>query len=389
MKVIHSVPSLVPESGGTARSVTGLCTALATRGVEVELLSLDLGQQFGDPILPVGEQVHTSFVKNPVAVGQRQLWSPYFGGTLRRLIRTKQIEIVHDHCIWLFTNLAATREAKRAHLPIVVSTRGMLEPWSLNHNRLRKKIMWRIYQGRTLTQAALLHATSESEADQLRRLKLRQPIAIIPNAVEVPPLAYTSTKKESATARKALFLSRVHPKKGLLNLIQALSEINTDGWEVVIAGPDENGHLAEVQRAVAAAHLEEKVKFVGSVDDRDKWTHYLSADLFVLPSFSENFGIVIAEALACGVPVITTTGTPWRQLEETKSGWWVEPDSKALAAAIQAAMSLTDGERKEMGCNGKQLVQQQYSWELVATKMIAVYLWLLGQGDLPECVLLD
>jgi glycosyltransferase involved in cell wall biosynthesis len=388
MRILHSTPSLAPESGGTARLVTGLCSALANRNVEVALISLDLGSRFASPIMPSAPQVHTTFVRNRFAIGQRQLWSPQFGKTLHHLVKSKGIELIHDNCIWLPTHLDVTREARRTSLPIVVSIHGMLKPWALNHNRLRKQIMWHLYQERTLAQVDLLHATATNEANDLRQLNLKQPIAVIPNAVDVPPQVRDYAKAPERSTRTILFMGRIHAVKGLLNLIKALGQIPMDGWEVLIVGPDEGGHLQEVQMAVQANHLQQKVKFVGMVNDLDKWQYYQKSDLFVLPSFSENFSIVVAEALACGVPVITTTGTPWQELLTTKSGWWVEPKVDALAAALQEAMGLTDETRQQMGQNGRQLVQQNYSWEIVGEKMVAVYEWLLGQRDIPDCVYL-
>lgn len=388
MQLLHTIPSLVPESGGTARSVTGLATALAKQGHKVEILSLDMGPRFGAPILPTAADVHTTFVSNRVSIGQRQLWSPLFGKILRDLIHNEGINLVHDHCVWLPTHLSVVSEAQHARLPLVVSTRGMLEPWALNHNRLRKQLMWHLYQKRTLAKADLLHATALSEAQSLRKLNLQQPIAIIPNAVDSMP-GCNVDQAESRSTRTILFLSRIHPKKGLLNLINALGQLAIGDWEILIVGPHEGSYLSEVQACIAANHLKHKVKFMGPVEDHAKWQYYQMADLFVLPSFSENFGIVIAEALASGVPVITTTGTPWQELVTTQSGWWVEPTVQALAEALRDAMQLTDEERRQMGMNGRQLVQQRYSWQMVATKMLAVYQWLLGRSDIPECVHLE
>ena len=181
-------------------------------------------------------------------------------------------------------------------------------------------------------------------------------------------------------------MSRLHPKKGLLNLIEALAISLPDSWEVIIAGPDEENHRHEVECAVRRTQLTNKVTFLGPVDDGKKWAIYQSADLFVLPSFSENFGIVVAEALASGVPVITTIGTPWQELETHNCGWWIDIGVEPLAEALQIAMSLTDEERLRMGQNGRRLIEQKYNWSDVADKMITVYQWVLGQGSKPNCI---
>jgi glycosyltransferase involved in cell wall biosynthesis len=230
---------------------------------------------------------------------------------------------------------------------------------------------------------------------------------VIPNGVTLP----TEVQKSEAGSRKSagrtiLFLSRIHPKKGLLDLVEAWTAViqnsefgiqNSDMWRVVVAGGDENGHLAEVKAEIAklgarsreqgAKRFEESFQFIGEVADEAKWDLYRNADLFVLPTHSENFGIVIAEALACGMPVITTRGTPWEDLITHRCGWWVEIGAKPLAEALNEAMRLSDEERRAMGLRGRRLVEENYTWPAAAKKMMAVYRWMLESGLRPECVI--
>lgn len=385
MQVIHTIPSLIPESGGPARSVTGLCNALAKGGHGIDLLSLDVGRNFATPIVPPSDLVATTFVPNRLAIGLRQLWAPQFKTTLRRLVEEKSIQLIHDHCIWLPTNIAVTQVARQLSIPLVVSLRGMLEPWAMQYSRWKKQVMWRLYQRRNLEAASILHATSESEAENLRRLGLRQPIAVIPNGIDLPEWSYE--KPETRNQKTLLFLSRIHPKKGLLNLVEALRSVPTEGWRVIIAGPDEDGHQADVEAAVREAGLAAKVSFPGPILDTDKWALYRQADLFILPTFSENFGIVVAEALASGVPVITTTGAPWQELETYRCGWWVEPRVEPLAEALRQAMAISDAEQREMGRRGRQLIETNYSWPAVAQQMASTYRWVLGLGEQPEIIM--
>lgn len=387
LNVLHFIPSLIPESGGPARSVSGLCTALAKAGAGINLVSFDVGHHFQAPIIPPPGLVETTFVKNRLAIGLRQLYAPHFKATLDHLVCQRAIRLIHDHCIWLPSNITTSRTARQQNIPFIVSTRGMLEPWALRQGRLKKRLMWRLYQARNLKQAQLLHATSMGEAENLRRLGLNQPIAVIPNGVDVPPEALSTATAGPGEVRTLLFLSRLHPKKGLLNLVEALRRVSSNGWQVIIAGPDEGGHQAEVETAAARAGLSHMFKFIGPVDDEAKWNVYRQADLFVLPTFSENFGIVVAEALACGLPVITTTGAPWQELESRCCGWWIEPQVEPLIDALQAAMALSDAQRTEMGQRGRKLVEAKYSWPAVAEQMAAVYRWLLGQETRPDCVL--
>jgi glycosyltransferase involved in cell wall biosynthesis len=158
-------------------------------------------------------------------------------------------------------------------------------------------------------------------------------------------------------------------------------------WRVLVAGGDENGHLAEVKTEIRKQKLENSFEFIGEVADEKKWDLYRSADLFVLPTKSENFGIVIAEALACGLPVITTRGTPWEDLITHRCGWWVELGAGPLAVALNEAMRLPDEERRAMGLRGRKLVEENYTWPAAAKKMVALYRWMLDSGSKPECLI--
>jgi glycosyltransferase involved in cell wall biosynthesis len=172
-----------------------------------------------------------------------------------------------------------------------------------------------------------------------------------------------------------------------MNLIRAWAQVKPAGWRCVLAGPDEAGHRAELEREINVLGLQEQFEFPGSLEDGAKWERYRSADLFVLPSFTENFGLVVAEALACGVPVITTKGTPWNELETHKCGWWIDIGVEPLARALRAAVAMTEPERKAKGRRGKALVEDKYSWPGIGGKVAAVYRWVLNGDGAPDCVL--
>lgn len=381
MRAVHSVNSLRADHGGPSRSVTALCTALSARGEEVEIVTHRQSDGEEEPVMPKAS-VAVRFVERQPG---HRVFLPGRNGFSDAVAHAASVapSVIHDHGLWLPSNHAAAQAARRTRQPLVTSIRGMMSRWSMDQSKLKKKVAWALYQRRDMKSAAAFHATSEEEAEDVRRLGLRQPIALIPNGVDIPEECADRTQSEGP--RQALFMSRLHPKKGLLNLVQAWSQVRPKGWRLVIAGPDADGHRADVERAVREADLDD-VRFVGSVADDEKWEHYLRSDLFVLPTFSENFGIVAAEALAAGVPVITTKGAPWQELETRACGWWTDIGAEPVAHALAEAVRLAPEERREMGRRGRALIEERYAWAHVAEEMGGVYAWLLGQGDRPECI---
>jgi glycosyltransferase involved in cell wall biosynthesis len=246
-----------------------------------------------------------------------------------------------------------------------------------------------LYQRACLQIAKCIRATSAQELTSIRQAGFRNPVALVPNGVELPHLPPRPNPEPTiAKRRRVLFLSRIHPKKGLLNLVEAWSTLRPRHWELLIVGPDEVGHLAEVQRAVASHALQDSVSFGSPVWGESRNAVYQSADLFVLPSFSENFGLVIAEALANGLPVITTHATPWRELSEHHCGWWSDVGIAPLIESLKEAFAMSAAELRQMGNRGRQLIESRYAWEPLGSQMAAVYEWMLG-GPRPDYIIDD
>ncbi len=364
MRIVQTIAGARQSYGGTSRSVPGLCDALAARELEVHLV---VG-------VPQSKKVLCNFPKNQTSV-HRVRESRVFGSSfyheLRNLIFGQSDCLVHDHGLWLASNHAVAKITKRTGTYRIVSPRGMLSKWSLNRRSVVKKIAWSLYQQRDLETADAFHATSLDEEKDIRRLGYFQPILVAPNAIELPAMLPARLRM---SPKRILFLSRIHPVKGLINLVQAFgrSELGNE-WQLVIAGPDEVGHRREVEKVVRESLLESRVTFTGAVDDKEKWQMYADADIFVMPSFSENFGLSIAEAMYAGLPVITTTATPWESLKVNGIGWWVEPNVDAICGSIREACSITDLARKNMGMRASDFVRRSFSWPQVAAKFAEFY----------------
>lgn len=389
LHIIQTVGSLRNSAGGPSRSVTALCTALGRLDLHIDLFSS--AGPAADPddklVMPPADQVRTTLVTVNRWTGFGTNPAPTFGAALRERCQSLPHPLLHNHGLWLPINHTVTRLARQLNTPLIISPRGMLEPWAMQHKAWKKRLAWLLYQRRDLASATVLHATAEQEAVNFRRLGLRRPIAIIPNGTDLPE--WRDLPYPKGTPRKMLFLSRIHPVKGLLNLVQAWHTVRPSGWQMVIAGPDEGGHQAIVEAAIRQAGLQNEFVFTGSVDGAEKTALYRSADLFVLPTFSENFGLVIAEALACGVPVITTKGAPWSGLHTHHCGWWIDIGVEPLVAALREAMNLPPETLRDMGRRGRAYVERDFGWPGIAQQMLSVYRWVLGQGEKPDCVMSD
>jgi glycosyltransferase involved in cell wall biosynthesis len=374
MIVLHAVHDLAAKSGGPSRSVPLLCRQLVIAGIEVRLAVATTESP------ETAEARSLEGARRLVLAERGRLWP---SRDLRRAAAAASI--VHVHGAWLPFNHGAAAAARGATAPLVISPRGMLEPWSLGHHRWRKRIAWLAYQRRDLASAALVHATAGAEAEHLRSLGVTAPIAVIPNGVDLP-----GGDGSLARVRRFLYLSRLHPKKGAALLIKAIAShatrMRSESWTCLIAGPDEDGHGAELRALVASLRLEDLVAFSGEVAGDEKLALFRKSAVFVLPSHSENFGLVVAEALASGTPAIATTGTPWRELEERCCGWWVEPTIDGISEALSAALDADSATLRSMGERGRELVAERYGWEAAGEAMAAAYRWILDGGPQPPCV---
>lgn len=371
MKVVHIVKTLALEYGGPARSVQGLVANLQSSGVETYLIVLE-----GE----AGPWVKG--IKNFRCLKTRGLYDTYC--KVCRAIDDIRPDIIHTHDCWMPKLHICHMVARARHIPYVISPRGALKRWSRNHKRLKKWIALKTYEGYDLKHAAALHVTAQDEYEQVGELGLGKHIFLATNGVNLPEICGEWGGREKFAAnvkRKALFLSRIHYTKGLMNLVEAWNQVRPAGWVMEIVGTDADGYQKEVAKRVVELGLSEDFIFFGPVSDRDKWQKYTSADLFVHPSFTENFGIVIAEALYSGLPVIATKGAPWQDLVDNRCGWWVDIGARPLAVALSEATRMSDEELRIMGESGRKLVEAKYTWDSVVKKMVQEYETILKYED--------
>ncbi|HEV2136887.1 MAG TPA: glycosyltransferase [Terracidiphilus sp.] len=372
LRIFLACASYSVSYGGPAVTVPQLAASLCCARVDVGLWSPD-------------GTADTS------AILERSLRIERLHGNLSEAISTfGRVDLIHDNGIWLPHNHLLAGLAAEREIPRLVSTRGMLEPWAFGHKGWKKRLAWWAYQKGDLAQANCLHTTSETESENLRRFELDVPIAHVANGVEVPSYSELAMSRAIAPRkgkRIALFLGRLYPIKGLPLLVEAWARVRPRGWSLVIAGPNEAGHRSEIERVVRRQGLTDQVSFPGPVAPRDRLSVYANADLFILPSYSESFGMAAGEALACGLPVITTTGTPWLQLAARGCGWRVAPTLEGLEGALREATSSDAASLVEMGAKGREFVTAEFGWSAVAKRMIGLYRTIItGEANLHPAV---
>lgn len=392
MRICHVVASVNRNIGGPAVSVPRLTAALAARGSDLQLATLDY-QEHG-PQTPASGVKVTSLAAGPITRALRG-WSPELRRHMQGVARSG-VHLIHNHGLWMFPNLYAREAATSFGVPLVISPRGMVEQWSLGRSRWKKWLVWHAFERANLAAASLFHATSREEADSIRALGFSQPVAVIPNGIELPepaPPGGRALLEEKFPAlrgrRWLLFLSRLHPKKGVLELLRVWQRLHAQfpDWHLVLAGPSLDGYDATVRAAINELQLTARVTLTGMVADELKDSTWAGAELFVLPTYSENFGVAVAEALAHGVPALTTCGAPWRGLIEHRCGWWIEMTEAELAATLASALATPAGELRAMGARGRDWMNRDFSWAGVAQQMEAAYAHLLRRAERPGHIL--
>ncbi len=368
MRVCHIVPSLEERHGGPSKSVRALANAQAALGDTVELLAtLEPGQP---PLAAAGDAARIQ-----VFPRESPRWLCRSTGLAAHL-RTSPAEVVHNHALWLLPLHYAHETAHRRQVPLVISPRGMLSGWAYRHRRWRKRLASLLVHPGALSAAAGWHATSPEERDDIRALGFKQPVCVSPNGVPLPADAELAAARAAwhelcpaARSRPvALFYSRFHRKKRLRELIDLWLAAPRGDWLLLIVGVAEDYTAAELSATIAAAGADDRVAVF---DGTGRPPPYAAASLFVLPSHSENFGLVIAEALAAGVPALVTDTTPWSGLQANGCGWCGPWEN--YAATLATALATPPAELAAMGRRGRAWAAHEFSWTRAAGLLAGFY----------------
>ncbi|QNJ08130.1 putative alpha-glycosyltransferase/ family 4 [Synechococcus sp. Minos11] len=386
--IFHVIPSITREDSGPSASVLGLCKSLGHSTYDIELLSLDIGTS----------SKHYNFSKKfPVTLGLNKLGhSIQLRNYLKSRAKNKAVQLIHNHGMWQMCAVYPGQISSNYGIPYVVSPRGAFSDWAFNHGSWLKPVFWKFLQQKSLAKVTCFHATAFHEYLDIRRLGFTQPVAIIPNGIDTS-IDRQPSDKRLLNRKTLLFLSRIHPVKGLDVLLQAWSRLQNKfpDWTLKIVGSDvdyygNSGYLTTIKKLSAQLNLN-RLEFVGPLYGAEKFRAYSQSDIFVLPSYSENFGMSVAEALMSGLPCLVSNKTPWDWLNSQDAGLSCEPDVEAISSGLSKLMSKQTKELRAMGQRGREYLIKNYSVESVFRKTVMLYDYLLDPGNLnvPDFILFD
>lgn len=358
MNIVHVVRDLDRASGGPSRSIPAVADALARSGRFSQISVLFLADH-GTVPLPHVDKLEFRLCRR-------------ISRSLLERVNERRLDLLHLHGLWTWGLHSAVAVARSCRVPYVISPRGMLSDWCVRHKGYRKQAALLLYQRRDLEDAAFLHVTSEDERRDVRRWISHDRVVVVPNGCSMPPSGSVMRPVSDGT-RLAVSVCRLHPVKQLDVLIRAWAKLRPQGWRLVIAGPGDAMYRDYLVRLTREHQLEHEIDIGPEVNDKQKWGLLKAASVFVLPSASENFGMSIAEALASGTPVLTTTGTPWGTLTERGCGWICDSSEEGILQSLSTSLSTSALELERMGENGRELIRTEYSWNSVAERLGAHY----------------
>ena len=387
IQIAHVIPTLAEWFGGPVSTALNLGAAQTNIGMKVSYWATGNKE--------IQDRLNASSLDARIfsSIWPRR-W--YRSSTLARELASEisSFDLMELHDAWAHTSFKSAQIARRADVPYIIMPNGVfMHAW--RYRTFKKRAYSMLIGNRMLENAACLHVASEMEAEGCRKAGIQTPITIIPNGID-PDSFETLPDPEEAESRwpilknrpVVLFVSRISRVKGLDQLIPLWSNLSrTAAYKdalLVIAGPDDYyGYQKVVEDMIDRYNLNSKIFLTGMVRGREKLSLMNRADIFVLPSYSENFGIVVAESLACETPVITTTGTPWKQLQSENIGRWVPPKKNELDLAIRELLDMSESQRQGMGRRGRKLVLENYNWNTIVRSHLTLYNCILRGKEIP------
>jgi len=388
MKVIFMTNSFSHVGGGLVGAASGLARGVSDFGHDVVVSAY-------------AENEATANIGGPwfglrcAPLHARRFGGVHFGGNLRRVLEAETPDLTQVNGLWLRMSADSHRWCKQRNVPYLISPHGMLDEWAVRNSGWKKKLAGYWFEYVHLNDAACLHALCQSEADSIRKFGQKNPVCVIPNGVDLPPVVGGSALcpwNQSYGRKALLFMGRIHPKKGLPLLLSAwallketLPEVK-DSWFIAIAGWSEVGHQAELEEQVRELCLHGDVEFLGPLHGEFKASAFGHASAFILPSYSEGLPMSVLEAWSYKLPSLITPECNLPEGFDSDAAICIEADVDSIVAGLIEVFEMSDGQRAEIGQRAYRLVESKFTWPEIAKQMVEVYEWILGGGDAPSSV---
>lgn len=384
MKVLFVGASNSRSAGGLYYTMSSLTKNLLSSDIEVALLAAN--DKFSSEDIGIyGDVPLITYTISNVPL----LSTLGYSRDIHNLIEEYQPDIIHSQGLWMYHSAAVLRYKKRhPEVKVIVQPHGMLDPWAVRNSGWKKRIVGYWYEYENLRRADCIHALCQSEADAIREFGLKNPIAIIPNGIDLPGCSLDEiiARRQNTGGRKTLlFIGRIHPKKGLRELIEALAILKrrlpdlVNEWQVKIAGWDQLNHTAELKMLIDSKNLSDCITLVGPAFGDKKERLLTEASAFILPSFSEGLPMSVLEAWAYALPVVMTSHCNLPEGFQNDAALQCEPKPESIADSLISLFSMSANQRAKTGINGRRLVERQFSWPHIADETIRLYKSLLSK----------
>lgn len=385
MKVIFLTSSNSRLSGGLFYTIQSLTQQLLKKTIRVSLLSYDDQYSSIDRIC-YGNVPLLSYHRSKLIF----LKALGFSRDLYKILQRENPQIIHQQGIWMYHSYAALLYKRKNPSTIkIIEPHGMLDSWAIHNSTWKKKIVGYLYENENLRTADCIHALCKSEYESIRNFGLKNPVAIIPNGIDIPlnPIYCRNSDKKIL-----LFIGRIHPKKGLKELLFALKILKENNssffqfWKIRIGGWSQNGHIEELKKIVLENDLEKYIEFIGPIYGTNKEKELCCANAFILPSFSEGLPMSVLEAWAYKLPVIMTEYCNIPEGFITNSALKITPNSQNIADCLEKLGNMGEDTLEIIGNNGYNLVKSKFNWDHISEQTIDLYQWLLNKGEKPDFV---
>ncbi|MCH4147441.1 MAG: glycosyltransferase [Prevotella sp.] len=359
MRILQYIPNIDKSSGGTTSYIQLLASKLG------KLVDLHIVTHLSSNVVEIKNCTIHYIPTIAHFIAMKREWL--------KILMEIQPDVIHVNCCWMPGCAYVQKWAQSLGYKVVLTPHGMLEPWIIKRHYWNKKIpALLLYQKKTVAKADIINATAETEKANILKLGYNDKVVVIPNGIDVDNIVM---KNKWTKQKKILFLSRIHEKKGLEILIESVERLKNQmkDYKIIVAGEGSRSYIQLLKEYTKKCLVDSMFDFVGGVYGIQKWKLYRCADVFILPTYSENFGIVVAEALASGTPVITTKGAPWQDLETCHCGFWTEIGIDGTVDALRKFLTLSASDLEVMGKNGRKLIEDKYSSKIMAEKMFELY----------------